>query len=124
MCFYILRKQKIIYSIQSFFYHHHRKNETDTSLFIPVEILLSFYDVSVSVYVDSVLITYSACQLNFKFIHIDDFDLACHQIRPDNVMPLTLSDNPYTGGQSRLFLSYYQIEQFYRLRSLKLINIE
>jgi len=86
------------------------------------EILLVFSDVSD--YINNVLNVYPAYQLDLKSIRKSDFDLIRHRILPEQVIALTLSDDNNTYVQSNLFLSYFQIEQFTRLRSLTLIQIE
>jgi hypothetical protein len=86
------------------------------------DIFLTFSDVSD--YINRVLLAYSTWQLNFKSIRRDHFDLICRYIQPQNVISLTLSDAIDTPGQSKLFFSHFQIEQFTHLRSLTLIRIE
>ncbi len=86
------------------------------------EILLSFS--GVSDYIDGVLVAYPTWRLNFKSIRRDHFDLVCRRIQPEKVISLILSDDCDTPGQSELFFSRYQIEQFTHLQSLTLIKIE
>jgi hypothetical protein len=86
------------------------------------EILFSFSNISD--HVDAVLLAYSSYRLHFKSISKVKFDLICHQIKPDQVVSLSLSDDVDTPGQSELFLSRFRIEQFIRLQSLTLFNIE
>jgi hypothetical protein len=87
-----------------------------------LEILFIFSDITD--YVNTILASYSVCRLNLKSIRKSYFDLICHRIRPEQVILLILSDQNDTPGQSELFLSYFQIEQFTRLRSLTLIEME
>jgi hypothetical protein len=86
------------------------------------EILFTFSDIND--HVNTTLASYSAYRLNLKSIRKSSFDLICHRIRPEQVILLILSDLNDTPGQSELFLSYVQIEQFIRLRSLTLIEVE
>jgi hypothetical protein len=90
--------------------------------FLAHEILLIFSDTSD--HVDAVLRSYSAYRLNLKSIRKADFDLLCRHIRSKQIISLTLSDDDDTPGQSELFFSHFQIEQFTQLRSLTLIHIE
>jgi hypothetical protein len=86
------------------------------------EILSTFHNVSD--YVNRTLQSYSGYQLDLKSILKYDFRRICRHIRPEQVISLTLSDSHDTPGQSELFFSRFRIEQFIRLRSLKLIEIE
>ncbi|UJR24550.1 hypothetical protein I4U23_005925 [Adineta vaga] len=86
------------------------------------EILRTF--LNISDYLNAVLNGYSNWSLNFKSISRDEFDFICHQIQPEKVISLTISDDCDTPGQSELFFSRFQLEQFVHLRCLRLINIE
>jgi len=108
ICFFDLLPLELLHNIFTYFFTH--------------EILYSFSNVSD--HVDIVLLTYPSYRLNFKSILKSNFDLICRQIKPDQVLSLTLSDDDDTPGQSELFLSYFRIEQFIRLQSLTLFNIE
>jgi hypothetical protein len=77
---------------------------------------------NVNDYVNTVLQSYSAYRLNFQSIQKLDFDIICHRIHPDEIIFLALSDDNDTPDQSQLFLSYFRIKQFIRLRSLTLIQ--
>lgn len=92
------------------------------SYFLAHEILFSFSDISD--YVTAVLLDYPSYRWNFQAIKKLDFDQVCHRIRPDQVISLILSDDNDTPGLSEIFLSRFNIEQFVRLRSLRLIEIE
>ncbi|CAF4100335.1 unnamed protein product, partial [Adineta steineri] len=92
------------------------------SYFSAQEILLIFSDISN--YINNVLSGYCAYVINLKLMKKSDFDLICRRILPEQVIALTLSDDNNTFVQSELFLSYYPIEQFTRLRSLILIEID
>ncbi len=86
------------------------------------EIVLTFNDVSD--YINDILRTYPTWQLNLKSIQRDHFDIICRYIQPENVISLTLSDDIDTPGQSELFFSYFQFEEFTHLRFLTLVKIE
>ncbi|CAF1490838.1 unnamed protein product [Adineta steineri] len=90
--------------------------------FLAYEIFLNFSDVSD--YVSSILLTYSAYQLDFKGIRKSNFNLICRRIQPHQVISLTISDNDDTPCQSELFFSHFRIEQFTHLQSIKLIMID
>ncbi|CAF1332468.1 unnamed protein product, partial [Rotaria sordida] len=68
--------------------------------------------------------SYSNYRLNFKSILRSNFDLICQHILPNQVKALILSDDQHTPGQSQLFLSHFQIDEFINLQSLTLIEIE
>ncbi|CAF1647732.1 unnamed protein product [Adineta ricciae] len=86
------------------------------------EILHSFSNLNDRI--DSILKFYSAYRINFQSIRKSTFHLVCKQIRPEQVLSLVISDENDTIGQSELFLSYFQIEQFTNLRSLSLIHMK
>jgi hypothetical protein len=90
--------------------------------FLHEEILFSF--LNISPYLNHVIRTYPNYRFNFKSIHRSHFDLICQHILPDQVKVLILSDDKDTPGQSELFLSYFQIDEFINLQSLTLIQIE
>jgi hypothetical protein len=76
---------------------------------------------------DTILHAYfyqSHYKLNFDRILLSDFIRVCRFIQPKNVISLTLSNHYTTPGQIALFLSFFHIEQFIRLRSLVLVDIE
>lgn len=76
---------------------------------------------------DTIINTYfhlRGYKLNFDHISRSNFVRICHLIKPENVVSLTLSDQYTTAGQIELFLSFFFIERFVRLRSLTLLNIE
>jgi hypothetical protein len=108
ICFFDLLPVELLYDVFKYFLAH--------------DILFSF--TNVSNHVDAVLLAYSSYRLNFKSIDKANFDLICSQIRPDQVLSLTLSDDDDTSGQSELFLSHFRIEQFIHLQSLTLFKIE
>ncbi|CAF4002550.1 unnamed protein product, partial [Adineta steineri] len=85
------------------------------------EILYSFC--GINDYIDNILLNYQNYKINGKSIRKSHFDLLC-QIRPNQVISLILSDDSYTPNQSQLFRSLVSIEQFTRLRSLKLIELD
>lgn len=91
------------------------------SYFSAHEILYSF--AHVNSYFDSILASYADYRVNFKAIRRSHFDWICQQIKPDQVIALTLSSDEDTPGLIDIFLSRFQIHQFTRLRGLKLIDI-
>lgn len=99
--------------------------------FLPVEILHHIFDeLDVQTILFSfrntcrqfraVVNSYDRYVLNFQSISKPDFDLVCHLIDPSRVTSLILSENSETFDQIKLFLSYFQLQQFNRLRSLSL----
>ncbi|CAF1382782.1 unnamed protein product, partial [Rotaria sordida] len=76
------------------------------------------------VYYDFLKIAYNRYELDFRFMSKSDLYLMAHIIDPKNVISLTLSDERQTPDQIQLFLSHFRIDQFIRLRSLTLFNIE
>jgi hypothetical protein len=86
------------------------------------EILSSFRNMTD--YLDRVLLSYKNYSINFESIRKSQFDLVCRHIQPDQVISLILSDKMETPNQSQLFRSIFSIEQFTRLRALKLIELD
>lgn len=87
--------------------------------FFAHELLLSFTDVSD--YIDAVLLAYSSYRVTVHRMSNDQLDRIDLHIRPDQIVSLILSDDfPITQS----FFSRFRIEQFTRLRSLKLQHIE
>ncbi|CAF3007511.1 unnamed protein product [Rotaria socialis] len=107
-CFLDAFPVEILYAIFSYFLAH--------------EILLTFS--SASPFVDAALVTYSDYRIDFKSILKRHFDLVCRRIRPDQVVSLKLFDDDDTPCQIKIFLSQFQIEQFTRLRSLTLPDVQ
>lgn len=71
-----------------------------------------------------VIQTYNQYKLNFQSISKSSFHSICRLIQPENVSSLTLSNDNQTPDQIKLFLLLFNIEQFTRLRSLTLIQID
>jgi len=86
------------------------------------EILFSL--LNISLYLNDIIRSYYNYRLNFKSIRQSHFDLICQHISPNQVKVLILSDDEDTPGQSQLFLSHFQIDQFINLQSLTLIEID
>lgn len=86
------------------------------------EIFYSF--LNISKYMDSILLNYDEYFLNFESILKNDFHFICHHVQPHQVISLTLSDRDDTPGRSQLFLSLFSLNQFIRLRALKLVEID
>jgi hypothetical protein len=91
------------------------------SYFLAHEIFYTFSNITS--YLDAVLVACSNYQINFKSITKTNFDLMCRHIIPNQVIALTLSNDQDTPGLVELFLSRFQINQFTRLQSLRLIEI-
>jgi hypothetical protein len=72
----------------------------------------------------TIINTYNRYNLNFQSISKPYFHAICHLIHPGNIISLTLSNDNKTPDQIKYFLSFFQLEQFIRLRSLTLIQIE
>jgi hypothetical protein len=89
--------------------------------FLAHEILYTF--TNVSSYIDNVLLNYSNYCVNFKSVTRKEFESVCQRIKPNQVVSLTLSDDEDTPGQVQLFLSHFQINQFTRLRSFRLVEV-
>ena len=86
------------------------------------EILQSFSNVSE--HVNAVPLNYPTYQINFQDNQRKkQFDLGCDRIRPDQILSLRTSDEKYI-GQSELFFSRFQLEQFPQLHSLTFVEIE
>ena len=86
------------------------------------DILHGFF--KLSSYIDSIVLNYNFYQINFRSILKCDFDLICQYINPTKMISLVLSDGIDTPYQSNLFLSLFQLEQFYlTLHSLTLQDI-
>ncbi|CAF4814917.1 unnamed protein product [Rotaria sp. Silwood1] len=102
---------------------------------LPVEIIykilneLDIETIFVSLYhvckrFDSILSTYDEYHFNSKTISLKNFDLICSRIRPEQVTELTLSDDVNSPGLVEKFLSRFTMNEFVRLRSLTLIQID
>jgi hypothetical protein len=85
-------------------------------------ILFSFRYVCKRFY--SIANSYNSYKFNFESISKFNFYLICRSIPFEQVISLTLSDKDKTHGQIQLFLSLFNLNQFIRLRSLTLIQIE
>ena len=102
---------------------------------LPVEILHRIFDYldiqtilfslrSVCTRFYSIANSYNSYNFNFESISKSNFYLICRIIPFEQVISLTLSNKDKTHGQIQLFLSLFNINQFIRLRSLTLIQIE
>jgi hypothetical protein len=74
-------------------------------------------------YIDATLVSYDRYLLNFRSVLKSTFDVTCHSIRPDRIISLTLSDDDETPGQSELFFTLFNIEQFIHLRSFDMSSM-
>ncbi|CAF3599228.1 unnamed protein product [Rotaria sordida] len=104
-------------------------------LTLPVEILyhiIDYLDIStiflsfsnVCTYLRIISKTYNHYQLDFRSISKTKFHYICQLIQPENILSLTLSDENKTPGEIRLFFSSFNIDQFTRLLSLTLLEID
>ncbi|CAF4685368.1 unnamed protein product, partial [Rotaria socialis] len=94
---------------------------------LPVEIIYKILDeldidtIFVSLYhsckrFDEILSTYDNYHLNLSAISLNNFDLICSRIRPEQVTKLTLSDDENSPGLVALFLLRFSMNAFVRLR--------
>lgn len=67
---------------------------------------------------------YDRYELDFRYMFRSDLSLLSRIINPRNVTSLVLSNELQTSNQINFFLSQFSVEQFIRLHSLTLINIE
>ncbi|CAF1267157.1 unnamed protein product [Rotaria sp. Silwood1] len=72
----------------------------------------------------SIVNIYDRYELDFRYMFRSDLSLIAHIINPENVTSLILSNAIHTSDQIDLFISQFHIEQFIRLHSLTLINVE
>ncbi|CAF1236139.1 unnamed protein product [Adineta steineri] len=102
---------------------------------LPIEILyhiIDYLDIetiffsfrSVCKHFYSIVNSYNNYDFNFESISKSNFNIICRMIPFEQVISLTLSNKDKTHGQIPLFLSLFNLTQFNRLRSLKLIQIE
>jgi hypothetical protein len=90
--------------------------------FLAHEILFTFS--GVTDYIDVILHGYSAYRFDLKSIRKCDFDLFRRRILPEQILFLVLSDDNDTFVPTDLFFSHFRMEEFIRLRSLRLIDID
>ncbi|CAF3850104.1 unnamed protein product [Rotaria sp. Silwood1] len=67
---------------------------------------------------------YNRYELDFRFMSKSDLPVMAHIIDPKNIISITLTDGIRTRSQIRLFLFYFHIHKFIRLRSLTLIDVK
>jgi hypothetical protein len=72
----------------------------------------------------AVVNTYARYSLDFTSISKPNFHLLCRLIPPENVISITLCNGDRTPDQIDLFLSIFRAQQFTRLRSLTLSEID
>lgn len=85
-------------------------------------IFLSFR--TVCKYFYTIINTYNQYKLDFRSITKPAFHHVRHFIQPENVISLIISDQYKTPGQTKLFLSLFDINKFTRLRSINLIQTD
>ncbi|CAF3265549.1 unnamed protein product, partial [Rotaria sp. Silwood2] len=66
---------------------------------------------------------YNRYRFNFRYMSRSDFRIIPRLIDPKNIISLTLMNSLYNFGQIRLFLSCFHLNQFVRLSSLTLIDL-
>ncbi|CAF2062577.1 unnamed protein product [Rotaria magnacalcarata] len=104
-------------------------------LLLPIEILyhiIDYLDIStnflsfsnVCTYFRAICNTYNRFQLDFRAISKTNLDHICQLIQPENALSLILTYENKTSGAKRLFFSLFNIDQFTRLLSLSLLNID
>jgi len=102
---------------------------------LPVELVHGMFDYlsgtdilqafsNINSYLNSAISCYEKCHVNFQSCLKINFDQICSRIQPHQIISLTLSNNNDTPDQFQLYFSLFNIEQFIRLRSIILINIE
>ncbi|CAF1026787.1 unnamed protein product [Adineta steineri] len=85
------------------------------------EIIYSFYNINI--YINNIIHTYSSYRFNLQSIRKSHFDNICEIIKVNRVISLRLSDDDSTPNQSKFFFAYFHLDQFIRLRSLSLFDI-
>lgn len=63
---------------------------------------------------------YNRYRLNFRYVSRSDLRVISRIINPEKIISLKLSNSDETSDQIQLFLSYFHLNQFIRLRSLTL----
>ena len=102
---------------------------------LPVELLHALFDYfttsdifftffNVSNYLNCIVSSYSNHRIHCRSIQRSHFRLICEHVRAEQVISLILSDANDTPGLSKLFFTYFRMEQFIRLQSLTLLEIE
>jgi hypothetical protein len=86
------------------------------------DILLAFSNINF--YLKNAISSYNRYHANFHSCSKRYFHQICSRIQPKQIISLTLSNDNHTPDQFQLFISLFNIEQFKRLRSITLINIE
>lgn len=90
--------------------------------FTTTDIFFTFFNLSN--YLDSTVCSYPNHHFHCRSIRRSHFQLVCQHIRPEQVISLVLSDANDTPSLSKLFFTYFRMEQFIRLQSLTLLEIE
>jgi hypothetical protein len=89
--------------------------DTET-IFLSVRLVSKFFQLVVN--------TYDRYILNFKLIFKPNFYLFCRLIHPNNVISLTFSNEYRIRDEIALFISFNRLQEYTRLRSLNLLNID
>ncbi len=88
----------------------------------PVDLLHAF--VQLNPYLDTVLNSYIRIQLNFKSIKKSIFYFICENVHPHQIQSLVLSNDEYTPGQTKLFMSLLPLIQFINLQYFSIDQID
>lgn len=73
---------------------------------------------------ESIVYNYDRYDLNFTLMSKLHMNVLSRLINPSNVLSLTLLNNERTSNQIETFISFFSSEQFTRIRSLTLFNID
>ena len=66
---------------------------------------------------------YHQCQVDFGLISKSNFEVISGLIKCENIISLTISDGDKTRGQMEYFFQLFNLDQFTRLSSLNLLQI-
>ncbi|CAF4153283.1 unnamed protein product [Rotaria sp. Silwood2] len=86
-----------------------------------IDLLYAF--VKINPYVNTILHSYPRIQLNFKSMKKSTFYFICEHIHPNQIQSLVLSDDEYTPGQIKLFMSLLPLIQFNNLQHISIDQI-
>jgi hypothetical protein len=87
----------------------------------PIDLLHAF--VQLNPYIDTVFNSYIRIQLNFKSIKKSIFYFICENVHSYQIQSLIISDDEYTPGQTKLFMSLLPLIQFNNLQYFSLDQI-
>ena len=87
-----------------------------------VDLLHGFVDVNP--HLNTILHSYTRIQLNLKSVRKSTFHYICERIHPDQIQSLVLSDDEFTPGQIKLFMSLLPLIKFINLQYLNIHGID